>query len=67
MSHGMAHMMKQKNLQIDAGTSVVLEPGSYHLMLMGPVRVLRAGDEVRLQLIFDNGEALDVTAVVKKQ
>ena len=66
MSHGMAHMMKHKNLPIGAGTSVVLKPGGYHLMLMEPVRTLRAGDEVRLQLSFDNGETLDVTAIVKK-
>lgn len=67
MSHGMAHMMKHKNLPIAAGTSLVLRPGGYHLMLMEPVRALRAGDEVRLQLSFDNGETLDVTAAVKKQ
>jgi hypothetical protein len=67
MSHGMAHMVKQKAVRIEAGTSVSLKPGDYHLMLMGPVRVLRAGDEVRLRLVFDNGEVLEVTAVVRKQ
>lgn len=65
MSHGMAHMMKQKNLPVEAGGSVDLRPGGFHLMLMEPLRALRAGDEVRLRLSFDNGETLDVTAVVK--
>jgi copper(I)-binding protein len=67
MSHGMAHMVKKKNLPIEAGASVLLKPGSYHLMLMEPVRALHTGDTVSLQLIFDNGEAIDVKAVVRKQ
>ncbi len=67
MSHGMAHMMKQPALRIEAGASVHLKPGDYHLMLMGPLRALRAGDAVSLRLVFDNGEALEVTAEVKKE
>lgn len=66
MSHGMAHMVKQPALRIEAGESVHLKPGDYHLMLMEPVRALRAGDAVSLRLVFDNGEVLEVTAVVKK-
>ncbi len=68
MTHaGMAHMMKQSSLEIEGGGSVALRPGGYHLMLMKPKRSLPAGTEVTLQLSFDNGETIDVTAVVRKQ
>ena len=67
MDNGMAHMQKQSDLQIKVGGSVVLAPGGYHLMLMQPVRSLHAGDKVKLQLHFDDTEAIDVTAVVRKR
>jgi periplasmic copper chaperone A len=67
MHEGMAHMQKQASLQIDPGESVTLEPNSYHLMLMHPVRSLQAGDEVKFQIQLSNGELLDVKAIVRKQ
>ena len=67
MHEGMAHMLKQSSLLIQSGNSVVLEPGGYHLMLMRPIRSLELGDLVKLQLHFDNGELIDVSAVVRKQ
>ena len=67
MHEGMAHMFKQSSLRIQPGNSVALEPGGYHLMLMQPVRSLRSGDSVKLQLHFDNGEIVDISAVVRKQ
>ncbi len=67
MHEGMAHMLKQPSLPIQSGNNVVLQPGGYHLMLMKPVRSLQIGDLVTLQLHFDNGEIIDVSAVVRKQ
>ena len=64
---GMSHMMKQSSLQLEGGGNVTLEPGGYHLMLIKPKQFLKAGDKVKLQLNFDNGEAVDVTAVVRNQ
>lgn len=66
MEKGMARMMRQSRLQILPGSRVVLAPGNYHLMLMQPLRSLRAGDTVQLQLRFDSGESIDVTALVRK-
>ena len=63
---GMSHMMSQAGLQIKGGGNVRFEPGGYHLMLMNPRRHLQAGDKVILELHFDNGEAIEVTAVVRK-
>ncbi len=67
MHEGMAHMFKQSNLLIPSGKSVTLEPGGYHLMLMHPVRALKSGDPVKLQLHFDNGEVIDISADVRKE
>ena len=64
---GMSHMMKQIGLRIEGGGDVRLEPGGYHLMLMQPRRRLQADNKVLLKLHFDNGEDIDVTAVVRKQ
>ena len=67
MHEDMAQMIKQASLRIEAGESLVLEPGGYHLMLMKPKRSLRAGDKVILHLHFASGENIDVIAEVRKQ
>ena len=64
---GMSRMIRQSSLQIDGGKNVVLEPRGYHLMLMRPKRYLQAGDNVMLELHFNSGEAVHVTAIVRKQ
>jgi periplasmic copper chaperone A len=64
---GMSHMIRQSSLMIEGGGNVTLAPGGYHLMLIQPGRTLKAGDKVGLQLHFNNGETVDVTAVVRSQ
>lgn len=53
-------------LDLPAGQTVELKPGSYHLMLMGLKRALPAGEEVPLTLIVEgkNGkrESLELKA-----
>ncbi|MGD9947223.1 MAG: copper chaperone PCu(A)C [Desulfobulbus sp.] len=66
MHQGKMRMMALESLQIAPGESVVLKPGSYHLMLIDPQIKLQVGDQVRLQLHFDPGENLLVTAIVRK-
>lgn len=41
---GMSRMMRAQVVELPAGGSAKLEPGSYHLMLFRPQRPLRAGD-----------------------
>jgi copper(I)-binding protein len=43
----------------------VLQRGGYHLMLINPVRPLRAGNNVDLVLEFESGLKLPVTAAVQ--
>jgi len=66
MHDGMVHMQKKSNLQIEPGGSIMFKPNSYHLMLMHPDRPLKAGDTVELKLQLGDGEALEVTAIVRK-
>jgi hypothetical protein len=66
MHNGKMRMMALESLAIAPGKSVVLEPGGYHLMLIGPRKKLQAGDRVVLRLHFDKHEDVLVSAVVKK-
>lgn len=65
MEGGMAKMVHQKAITIPAKGSVTFEPNSYHLMLMKPKQVLKAGDLVEITLKFKNGETMTVTHKVK--
>ena len=62
-----ATMIKQEKLTIGAGQTLILEPGSYHLMLMMPKKNLQEGDSTELSLIFDKGEEVVVSAPVRKK
>ena len=52
-------------LEIPAGGSVELKPGSYHIMMMEVSADWQVGDEVPVTLEFTNNETVEVTAVVK--
>jgi hypothetical protein len=64
--NGMSKMIAQKKVDIPAGKSVEFKPGSYHLMLMHPLKPLKAGDTVEFTLKFSNGDTKAFTAPVKK-
>ncbi len=63
---GMASMQHQTSMNITAGSSLELKPGSFHMMLFNPVKPLSAGDKVLFTFALDNGEKIMVTATVKK-
>ncbi|HID48508.1 MAG TPA: copper chaperone PCu(A)C, partial [Chromatiales bacterium] len=52
---------------IPAGGRVELAPGGFHLMLIKPGRVFRAGDTITVTLQLDNGQSLAVPMPVKKR
>ena len=60
-------MEKLGRLPIPAHGFAALMPGGYHLMLFEPARRLVAGDSVRLQLYFDNGQSHGATAQVERR
>ena len=63
---GMARMVEQERLKVPASGQLSLEPGGYHLMLMGANRPLREGDTVEISLQPENGEAVVIQAPVRK-
>jgi len=64
--HGdIMRMVPQDELDIPARGNVSLQPGSYHLMLLGPESVPKEGERVNLILQFDNGETLHINSPVR--
>lgn len=61
---GVATMRPVARLEIPAGGSVDLKPGSYHVMLMGLKAPLKKGDMIMLQLKFEQAGLVDVMAHV---
>jgi len=48
---GMSHMLRDQVVEVPAGGSARLEPGSYHLMLFRPQRELPAGSRSSITLV----------------
>lgn len=63
--NGMARMIPQKSLTVQANSELTLKHGSYHLMMFNPVKRLKAGDVITLNAILANGENISFLAVVR--
>ena len=66
MENGMMHMERQPTLEIPAHSKVRLEPGGYHLMLIGPKKHLQAGDKIAVVLEFKSGKRQSISLPVIK-
>ena len=64
-SGSMMGMRQIDSLEIPAGGSVELKPGSYHVMLLELVAPLKAGDKIEITLSFEKSGDITVTADVK--
>jgi hypothetical protein len=63
---GMAGMQEVDKIEIPAGGSVTLEPGGYHLMLMGPdAAQFVVGQMVDITLTFEGAGDITVQAEVR--
>jgi periplasmic copper chaperone A len=62
----MMGMQKMDRLEIPAGGSVELKPGSYHLMLIDLTRELKAGEKIDITLKFEKAGDVKVTAEVRE-
>lgn len=62
---GMMRMRRVDRIVIKAGSETVLKPGGLHVMFIGLKQPLKAGDEVELELVFDDGATIKLTAPVK--
>ncbi|MEI2784220.1 MAG: copper chaperone PCu(A)C [Candidatus Nanopelagicales bacterium] len=69
IKEGTKEVMKEVpgGLEVPAGGTVELMPGSYHVMLMNVTADWQPGDEVMVTLDFDNGEQVQVEAEVQQR
>lgn len=63
---GVMGMQKVDRLEIPAGGSVELKPGSYHIMLIDLKQELKAGETIELTLTFEKAGPVVVTAEVRE-
>lgn len=66
VKEGTKEVMKEipGGLEIPAGATVELAPGSYHVMMMDVTADWQVGDEVPVTLDFSNGQQVEVEAEV---
>ena len=63
---GTMTMQEVDQIMIPADSTVKLEPGGYHIMLIDLVKPLETGSTVKVTLEFESGKTMTVKAVVKK-
>jgi copper(I)-binding protein len=63
---GMMGMQPVKRLEIPAGGSVELKSGSYHVMLIGLKKDLKAGDTIEITLTFEKAGKVTVSVPVRE-
>jgi hypothetical protein len=64
--HGVAKMRDVAALPVGPGKSVTLEPGGYHIMLMGLKQPLKQGDTFPVTLLFEKAGQVTATVTVQK-
>ena len=52
---GMMQMRRIESVALPVSTPVVFEPGGLHIMLIGLLQPLKAGDVIEIELEFDDG------------
>jgi periplasmic copper chaperone A len=62
---GMTGMQMVPSVPIPGGGTVAFAPGGYHVMLTGLKADLKAGDQVKVTLTFQNAGVVTVTAEVR--
>jgi copper(I)-binding protein len=65
-AQGMTGMHHIDRLDIPAGQAVRLEPGGYHLMLMGLTAELEVGGTLELTLVFERAGSVVVQAEIRQ-
>ncbi len=61
---GVAKMSHVEGIDLPAGETVVLEPGGYHIMLMGLTKPLTEGEMVPATLIFEHAGRIEMEFMV---
>lgn len=61
---GVAKMEMVESVSVPAGASVQLKPGGMHIMLIDLEEPLKSGDEVEVELVFEEAGKIKVQAKV---
>lgn len=62
---GVMKMRKVEKIDLPAGQTVALKPGSFHIMLIGLKKTLKVSDTVELTLGFEDSTSLKLSAPVQ--
>lgn len=62
---GMMRMRQIEKIVVKANSETVLKPGGLHIMFIGLKQSFKAGNKVKLELEFDNGDKVKLTVPVK--
>lgn len=65
--NGVMAMHPVDGIDVPANGEVALQPGGFHIMLIGLTRDLKVGDQVTVTLTFDKGGNLAVAATVRER
>lgn len=63
--NGVMRMRQVEKIAIPANGKAMLQPGGYHVMLIGLKENLKPGDQVAIQLEFEDGSTQDIKSEVK--
>lgn len=63
--NGVMRMRPLRQLQLEPGQTVALEPGGLHLMLMSPVAPLKPGDRATVDFVLADGSRRSVDFEVR--
>ena len=56
VTDGVARMVHQEQLTIKPGAKLLFKPGGLHIMLMHPTAKIKVGEEVKICLIYQQGD-----------
>ena len=65
MDDGVMRMRRIPHIHLPSGVAVKLQPGGLHIMLFDLKAPLKPGEEIPLNLTFDDGSSKSVTARVR--
>jgi len=66
MTGDIMSMRKVIDVEIPAGGEVAFKPGGYHLMLIDLKQAIAVGDEVTINLVFEDTKIVSVDAQVRE-
>ena len=64
-SNGTIKMVHLRQLEVPANSTVVMEPGGFHVMIMNITKPFNLADKIPATLIFENKIEIDIAFVIE--